>query len=254
MSEAEGIALLLLARKPSSPLADYPENEDTSFMSLSRLALLGAALVLFTNTPAPAAQARTGAAPATNISLHFDPAGTHIRFTVKSLLHDARGSFKLKGGALAVDPTSGLAQGEILVDATTGTTGNKATDRRLQKEVLESDRYPSIFFHAEHLEGELPHADGSADLTAVGTLNIHGADHPEQIKLHLVRSGDSFTATSRFTVPYVAWGMKDPSNGLTHYSREAVVDVSARGTLKSVPIARENPAAQSSDSDEEPPR
>ncbi|MGI8769909.1 MAG: YceI family protein [Acidobacteriaceae bacterium] len=223
-------------------------------MLLSRLAPLGAALVLLANTPAPAAYGQAGPAPATNISLHFDPAGTQIRFTVKSLLHDARGTFKLKGGALAVDPKSGLAQGEILVDATTGKTGSKSTDRRLQKEVLESDRYPSIFFHAEHLEGELPHADGSADITAVGTLNIHGADHPEQIKLHLMRSGNSFTATSHFTVPYVAWGMKDPSNGLAHYSKEALVNVSAKGTLDTVPVKHETPATQSSDSDEEPPR
>jgi polyisoprenoid-binding protein YceI len=223
-------------------------------MSPSRLAVLGAALILFANTLAPAALAQTGAPPATNISLHFDPAGTQIRFTVKSLLHDARGTFRLKGGALAVDPKSGLAQGEVLVDATTGTTGRKSTDRRLQKEVLESDRYPSIFFHAEHVEGELPRADGSADITAVGTLNVHGADHPEQIKLHLVRSGNSFTAVGRFTIPYVAWGMKDPSNGLTHYSKEATIDLRAKGTLKTVEITHETPATQSSDSDEEPPK
>lgn len=223
-------------------------------MPLSRLVLLGAALVFIAKTPAPPAHAQTASAPATNISLHFDPAATQIHFTVKSLLHDARGSFKLKGGALAIDPKSGLAQGEILVDATTGATGNKATDRRLQKEVLESDRYPSIFFHAEHVEGELPQIGGSAEITAVGTLNIHGADHPQQIKLHLVRSGNSFTAKGHFTVPYVAWGMKDPSNGLTHYGKDAAIDVSARGALKTVAITHETPATQSSDSDEEPPK
>jgi polyisoprenoid-binding protein YceI len=220
-------------------------------MRFSRLALPCAALLLSGQVAPLAAQAQS-AATAKNLSLHFDPAGTEIHFTVKSLLHDARGTFKLKGGALAVDPKSGLAQGEILVDATTGTTHNKTMDARLQKEVLESNRYPSIFFHAEHIEGELPGSDGAADVTAVGTLNIHGADHPQQIRLHVTRSGSNFTATGHFTVPYVAWGMKDPSNGLRHYSKDVAVEVNAQGTLTAVGITHETPEKQSSDSDEEP--
>ena len=225
-------------------------------MRFSRLALPCAALVLLAHVVPLAAQAQSATqadtAPAKNLSLHFDPAGTQIRFTVKSLLHDVRGTFKLKGGALAIDPKSGLAQGEILMDATTGTTHNKSVDERLQKEVLESHRYPSIFFHAEHIEGELPRSDGAADVTAVGTMNIHGADHPQQIRLHVVRSGSNFTATGHFTVPYVAWGMKDPSNGLRHYSKDAAVEVNAKGTLTTVGITHETPETQSSDSDEEP--
>jgi polyisoprenoid-binding protein YceI len=225
-------------------------------MRFSRRALPCAVLVLLAHVVPLRAQsqsaAQAGAATAKNLSLHFDPAGTQIRFTVKSLLHDVHGTFKLKGGALAVDPKSGLAQGEILVDATTGTTHNKSTDARLQKEVLESNRYPSIFFHAEHIEGELPSTDGAADVTAVGTLNIHGADHPQQIRVHVVRSGSNFTATGHFTVPYVAWGMKDPSNGLRHYSKEAAVEVNSKGTVTTVGITHEKPETQSSDSDEEP--
>ena len=218
-------------------------------MPHTRTALLSVRLALLACTFPFAAHAQSAAK---NVSMHFDPAATVIHFTVKSLLHDARGSFKLKGGVLAVDPTSGLAQGEVLIDATTGTTGNQGTDARLQKEVLESGRYPSIFFHAEHLEGHLPESDGAADVTAVGTFNIHGVDHAEQIRMHVVRSGSAFTATGQFTIPYVAWGMKDPSTGMIHYAKQAIVNIDAKGSLKVVDTINETPAKQSSESDEEP--
>lgn len=192
----------------------------------------------------------SAAIPAHNIAIHFDPAATQIHFTVGSLLRNVRGSFQFKGGALAVDPDSTLAQGELLVDATTGHTGSAAEDKKIQSEVLESTRYPSIFFHAEHLRGQLPKGDGASDVIVEGMMNIHGADHPLQMKVHVVRQGNTLTATTRFLVPYVQWGMKEPRGTLMHLSKQAVVDVTAKGTMRIVATTN---GAQSNDSDEEKP-
>jgi polyisoprenoid-binding protein YceI len=187
---------------------------------------------------------------ARNIEIHFDPGSTQIHFKLGSVMRDIRGTFQFKGGALAIDPDSTLAQGELLVDATTGHTGSDSHDKELQ-EVLESSRYPSIFFHAEHLRGEVPKKDGSSDVIAEGTLNIHGADHPIQMKVHLVRAGNSLSASTRFTVPYVEWGMKNPRGEFFHYSKSVQVDVSAKGTVRTVAVI--NSGVQSNDSDEEKP-
>jgi polyisoprenoid-binding protein YceI len=199
--------------------------------------------------PAQAAKP-SAASPATNLMLHVDPAATQIHFTVGSLVRNVRGSFQFKGGALALDPDSTLAQGELLVDATTVHTGSAAEDKRIQDEVLESARYPSIFFHAEHRRGELPKSNGEADILLDGSLNIHGADHPMQMRVHVVRQGDALTATTRFLVPYVDWGMKQPHSTLFRLSRQAVVDVTAKGTIRTVPTVN---GTQSNDSDEEKP-
>ncbi|HEY3989060.1 MAG TPA: YceI family protein [Acidobacteriaceae bacterium] len=189
--------------------------------------------------------------PARNIEIHFDPQSTQIRFKVGSLPRDVRGSFQFKGGALAIDPDSTLAQGELLIDATTGRTGSAARDREMQDEVLESKRYPSIFFHAEHLRGQVPKGDGSSDVIAEGTLNIHGADHPMQMKVHLVRVGNVLSATTHFSVPYVEWGMKNPRGSFFHLSKTVEVDVNAKGTIRTV--ATMHPGNPSNDSDEESP-
>jgi polyisoprenoid-binding protein YceI len=216
--------------------------------SLLSVSLLCASLASAQQTPSHAKP--SAGIPARNIEIHFDPASTQIHFKVGSLLRDVRGTFQFKGGALAVDPDSTLAQGELLVDATTGRTGNAARDKEMQEEVLESKRYPSVFFHAEHLRGQVPKTDGSSDVIAEGMLNIHGADHPLQMKVHVVRVGNALSATTHFTVPYVEWGMKNPRGTFSHLGRTAQVDVSAKGTIRTVATIN---GVQSNDSDEEGP-
>jgi polyisoprenoid-binding protein YceI len=219
-----------------------------SLLPIFSAVLLNASLGTAQQTPSHAKP--SAAIPARNIEIHFDPASTQIRFKVGSMLRDVRGSFQFKGGALAVDPDSTLAQGELLVDATTGRTGNAARDKELQEDVLESKRYPSIFFHAEHLRGQIPKTNGSSDVIAEGMLNIHGTDHPLQMKVHLVRVGNSLSATTHFTVPYVEWGMKNPRGSFLHLSKTAQVDVSAKGTTRTVATIN---SGQSNDSDQEGP-
>lgn len=211
-------------------------------------ALLTASLTTAQQTPSNAKP--SAAIPARNIEIHFDPASTQIRFKVSSILRDLRGSFQFKGGALAIDPDSTLAQGELLVDATTGRTGNAGRDKEMQEDVLESKRYPSIFFHAEHLRGQIPKGDGSSDVIAEGMLNIHGADHPLQMKVHLIRVGRTVRATTHFSVPYVEWGMKNPRGSFLHLGKTVQVDVDAKGTARTVATIH---GAQSDDSDEEGP-
>jgi polyisoprenoid-binding protein YceI len=200
---------------------------------------------------APPLKKPSAAIPARNVEIHFDPQSTQIRFKVVSLLKDVRGTFQFKGGAVAIDPDSTLAQGELLVDATTGRTGSAARDKELQDEVLESSRYPSISFHVEHLRGQVPKSDGSSDVIAEGILTIHGTDHPLSMKAHLVRVGNVLSATTHFSVPYVEWGMKNPQRSFLHLSKTVQVDVNAKGTVRIV--ATINRGAQSNDSDEEAP-
>jgi polyisoprenoid-binding protein YceI len=170
----------------------------------------------------------SAAIPARNVEIHFDSQSTQIHFKVVSMLRDVRGTFQFKGGAVAIDPDSTLAQGELLVDATTGRTGSASRDKELQDEVLETKRYPSISFHAEHLRGQVPKADGSSDVIAEGTLTIHGTDHPLQMKVHLVRVGNVLSVTTHFSVPYVEWGMKNPRGSFFHLSKTVQVDVNAK--------------------------
>ena len=163
----------------------------------------------------------------------LDPAQTQIHWKLTGL-HSVHGTFKLKSGEFLFNPKTGMAEGEILVDATTGESGNAARDKRMQGEVLESNRYPAIFYHPTQIKGSFKTEEGTQDLTAEGTFNIHGADHPLELPLKVHLSADTATATTRFTVPYVEWGMKNPSRFLLHVSKQVEIEVSAKGAVKQV--------------------
>ncbi len=147
---------------------------------------------------APLAQAQTQ-------SIQLDPARTTIRFSAGSI-ERVRGTFQLKGSMLAVNSQTGIAQGEILVDPLSEKSNNAKLDAKIKNETLEANTYPGIFFHPEKVSGVLPAADGASTMTLEGSFNIHGADHPLTVAVHAVRSGQDYTFSTSFTVPYVQWG------------------------------------------------
>jgi polyisoprenoid-binding protein YceI len=162
------------------------------------------------------------------VTLRLDPATTEIHFTTGGLFHK-RGVFKLKLGQIAFDPSTGVAQGQVLVDAASGATGDKKFDAKMQNEVLESQKYPEIFLHAEKVTGTLK--QGEQHLSLSGSFNMHGADHPLKVDADVTIKGEAAIAKTSFTVPYTAWGMKDESTLLMR-GKDVRVDVVAHGTVE----------------------
>ena len=167
-----------------------------------------------------------------SVTVVLDPAQTVIRWTLNGDLHDTHGTFKLKSGQIVFNPDTGVAEGEILVDATTGESGDAARDKHMQQEVLESNRYPAIFFHPSQLKGSFRDTAEPQNLVGQGTFNIHGADHPLELPLRVQVAAGAVTATTQFTVPYVAWGMKNPSKFVLRVAKQVQVDITAKGTIK----------------------
>lgn len=180
------------------------------------------------------AQAQNPSSQNRSLKVQLDPAQTEIRWKVSAGLHTIKGAFRLKNGEFLVNPATGLAEGEILVDATTGQTAGAARDKQIQDEVLESNRYPGIFFHPTTFKDGFPAGEGSHDLVADGTFNIHGKDHPLQMPLKVQITSGTITATTRFTVPYVAWGMKNPSTFFHRVGKQVEVQVTAKGSIQQV--------------------
>src|SRR5215467_5761744 len=85
------------------------------------------------------------AAPAQDI-LVLDPVRSHVAFTLHGNLHTVHGTFALKRGSLRVDPKTGLAQGEFVIDATSGGSNDKLRDDKMKDGILEVAQYPEISF------------------------------------------------------------------------------------------------------------
>lgn len=69
---------------------------------------------------------------------------------------------------------------------------------------------------------------------------LHGAAHEVTIEMVVRSAGDDFTASGHFAVPYVAWGMKNPSILMFRCADTVDIDVSAHGHVRWVPASSAN--------------
>ena len=170
------------------------------------------------------------AAAAQQTQITLDPAQTKIEWTLGDVLHTVHGTFKLKSGSIAFDAKTGDASGQIVVDATSGESGNHTRDGKMQKEILESGRYPEIVFMPRHVTGNVP-AQGNSTLQVQGVFRIHGGEHDLTLSLPVEADGSKATATTKFDVPYEAWGMKNPSTLFLKVENKVEIGIAATGTV-----------------------
>ncbi len=169
-------------------------------------------------------------AAAQQITVNLDPAQTRIEWTLGDVLHTVHGTFRVKSGNVTFDPRTGDASGEIIVDATSGESGNHARDQKMHKEILESKRYPEITFSPKHVTGNVSD-QGTSNIQVQGLFHIHGAGHDLTLSLSVAKSGDEVKASTSFDVPYQEWGMKNPSTFLLKVENKVKINISAVGHI-----------------------
>jgi polyisoprenoid-binding protein YceI len=162
-------------------------------------------------------------------TFQIDPSQSSVKFTLGDVLHTVHGSFALKHGELQLQP-AGKLSGEIVVDATSGNSGSGMRDRKMNKEVLESARYPEIDFRPDRFDGEIA-PQGKSSVMVHGMFSIHGNDREITVPAQVERDGDHWTANVHFTVPYAKWGMKNPSTLFLKVSDTVEIDLSAAGSV-----------------------
>lgn len=169
-------------------------------------------------------------AAAQDSTIQLDPQRTTITFTLSDALHTVRGAFRLKQGALRLDAPLGKLSGEIVVDAASGESGNGMRDRKMHRDVLESNLYPAISFHPDRFEGVVS-LQGRSSVRVHGIFTVHGSDHELTVPTEVEISGDRCNATLHFAVPYAKWGMKNPSTFFLRVSETVGIDVTTVGTI-----------------------
>jgi polyisoprenoid-binding protein YceI len=170
------------------------------------------------------------ASAAQSLAFTLDAQHTTINFTLGDVLHTVKGTFHLKQGTLLLDPASGKLTGEIIVDAKSGESGSGMRDRKMHREVLESDRYPDITFRPDRIEGTVG-LSGKSSVRVHGIFSIHGSDHELTVPAEVELLPDHWTATLHFAVPYAKWGMKNPSTLFLKVSESVDIDLSAAGSV-----------------------
>jgi polyisoprenoid-binding protein YceI len=204
-------------------------------LRISAIAMCGViCAVIGSMARAQSATAPEVPAKSQQITIHLDAGKSKIEWVLHDTIHTVNGTFQLKGGLITFNFATGVADGELLVDVSTGASGNATRDNKMKTQVLETQKFPTAFFHQTMVTGAI-RPGTTQQLTVQGTLNIHGADHPITLKVDVKADGSMVTATTHFAIPYVAWGMRDPSIMLIHVGKQVDVTVIAQGTVEKTP-------------------
>jgi polyisoprenoid-binding protein YceI len=171
------------------------------------------------------------AAPAAEGAFTLDAERSRVRFTLAATLHTVFGEGRVESGEIRFDPDTGAASGTVLVDARSFRTGIEARDENMHTQVLESERFPEIRFAAERIEVRSRSAE-SAEVTLHGTFALHGAERAVAVPAHLALEGGALHVTGAFTVPYVAWGLRDVSTFVLRVAKEVEVQLDLFGALQ----------------------
>lgn len=163
--------------------------------------------------------------------LEMDAAQGKVHWTLSTTFHTVHGTFALKKGMMRVDLATGRANGEIIVDATSGSSGNDGRDRKMHKEVLESSRYTDIVFRPDHVEGKIAR-HGVSIVQVHGVFVLHGSEHEMTVPVQAEFDAAHWTASSRFNVPFIDWGLKNPSTFLLKVNHAVEIELELKGSLK----------------------
>ncbi|HKR28220.1 MAG TPA: YceI family protein, partial [Acidobacteriaceae bacterium] len=131
---------------------------------------------------------------------------------------------------IAFDPASRQMSGTIVVDSTTGDSGSHARDKRMKNDELQAQAFPSITFEPKTYSGDLS-LSGSSQIQVSGIFTLIGQPHPITVAMTIQIDGSRCTATGQFDVPYIAWGLKDPSMLMVKMQKQVHVDLLLTGQI-----------------------
>jgi len=174
------------------------------------------------------------AEPSYRITL--DAAASQVTFELGAVFHTVHGHSQVEKSILSYEPHDGTLTGTITVAAAGLTTDNTRRDRKMHEQVLKSAAHPSIVMTLRRADGTLDPENGGylqieADLVLLG--QPHPISFPVEIRVTDPEHG-TVRAEGSFSVPYVAWGLTDPSAVFLRVDKEVRVTFSAAGTLTPV--------------------
>ena len=64
-----------------------------------------------------------------------------------------------------------------------------------------------------------------------GIFKLHGADHPITLTLPVQAQGQNLIVRTHIVVPYVDWGLKNPSTFILHVGEKVDIDINTAGRV-----------------------
>jgi polyisoprenoid-binding protein YceI len=161
-----------------------------------------------------------------------NPGTSSIGFALTGTGHEVHGIFHVTSGTIQFERNAPKMSGTVVVSASSGDSGDKSRDKNMNQKVLQSDRFTDISFQPQSYSGTLA-PSGDSTIQVSGTFTLHGTPHDITVPMQVHIDGQNLTAKGTFIVPYVKWGLKDPSVFILKVAKEVHIDLNLAGTVAS---------------------
>jgi polyisoprenoid-binding protein YceI len=159
-----------------------------------------------------------------------NPDASNVKMTLKTTHEVVNGTFHIQSGSLDFDRNAAKMKGSVVVLAGSGKTGNGSRDKKMNKDILEVEQHATVSFEPRSYAGAIaPSGDSTIQVTGIFTLL--GTPHEITIPVLVHLDGTTATAKAHFVVPYIQWGLKDPSFLFFKADKDVAIDLFLAGRL-----------------------
>jgi hypothetical protein len=160
----------------------------------------------------------------------INPDASEIRVTLKTTHEVVNGTFHAQSGSIEFDRGSAKMSGSVVVLAGSGKTGNESRDKKMNKDILKVEQYATVSFEPKTYTGAIA-PSGDSNIQVSGIFTLLGTPHEITIPMLVHLDDGSGTAKAHFVVPYVQWGLKNPSFMIWKADNDVAVDVNIVGAI-----------------------
>ena len=161
-----------------------------------------------------------------------NPDSSHVAFSLGGNAHHVDGTFHVQSGSIDFDRSAQTISGSVVVAAGSGSSGDQSRDKKMNSDVLDVAHFADVSFVPKSYQGTIE-ASGDSTIQVNGVFTLHGAPHDLTVPMQIHIDGATLTAKTHFTVPYVQWGLKDPSIFILKVAKEVDIDLTLEGRLSS---------------------
>ena len=159
-----------------------------------------------------------------------DPQTSQVDFGLNGTGHHVEGTFHVQDGVITFDPSAQTISGSVVVAAGSGNSGDTSRDKKMNADVLNSNNYSDITFQPKSYTGKLA-TSGDSTIQVSGVFTLHGSTHDITVPMEVHIAGSSLEAKGQFQVPYVQWGLKNPSIFILKVAKVVDINLDLKGGI-----------------------
>jgi hypothetical protein len=170
------------------------------------------------------------AALAQHQTFAVNPDASEVKMKLNTTHEVVNGTFHIQFGSIEFDRSNPKMSGSVAVLAGSGKTGNDSRDKKMNKDILKVDQYTTVSFAPKTYTGTIA-PSGYSTIQVSGVFTLLGTVHDLTIPMQIHIDASKATARAQFVVPYVQWGLKNPSFMFWKAENDVAIDLNLVGQV-----------------------